>query len=132
LRSGLLAAALLAGACGGGASEAGGPRLSVAPSAFDFGNVVANKTVQRDFVLRNVGGAVLVIQGMTKTCECTLVGSYARTLDPGRSTTVRVALTTPNRPGPVEQAFAVLSNDPTQPRVEVPIRAMVVEAAKPN
>ena len=131
MKAALLVAALLAAACAGGASRAGGARLSAEPSSFDFGNVLPEKTLQRDIVLRNVGGAALVINDVSTTCNCTVVGGYARTLATGASTSLRVELTTPRLPGPLEQAITIETNDPDQPRVEVKVRATVMGSGRP-
>jgi hypothetical protein len=104
--------------------------VSVAPLSFDFGSVLPDKPLQRDFVIRNVGAAVLTIKDITTTCSCTVVGNYAKTLAPGASTSLRVELTTPAVPGPIEQGVAIESNDPAQPRVEVKVQATVVASAK--
>jgi hypothetical protein len=127
----LLAAALVAAACAGGAAGAGGPRLSAMPSSFDFGNVLPEKTLQTDVVLRNVGSAELVIKDVRTTCHCTVVGGYAKRLAPGASTSLRIELTTPALAGPVAQTVTIESNDPDQPTAEVEVKASVIASSKP-
>jgi hypothetical protein len=129
-RRALLLAALLAAACAGSAGKAGGARLSAEPSSFDFGSVLAGKTLQRDIVLRNVGGAELLIHDVSTTCDCTVVGSYANRLAPGTSTSLRIQLTTPPVAGRTEQRVAIETNDPDRPRVEIEVAATVVAPAR--
>jgi len=131
LKAPLLAAALLAAACTGGADGAGSPRLSAMPSSFDFGNVLPEKTLQRDVVLRNVGRAELVIKDVRTTCHCTVVGGYAKKLATGASTSLRIELTTPALAGPLAQTVTIETNDPDQPKVEVEVKATVIAPGKP-
>ena len=126
MKAPLLAAALLAAACTGGADGAGSARLSATPSSFDFGNVLPEKTLQRDIVLRNVGRAELVIRDVRPACNCTVVGGYAKKLATGASTSLRIELTTPPGAGPLEQTVTIETNDPDQPRVEVEVKATVI------
>ena len=107
-----------------------GPRLSAAPASFDFGNVLPEKTLQRDIAVRNVGDAELVIKDVFTTCDCTVVGGYTRKLAPGAGTSMRIQLTTPAKEGRTEQRVAIESNDPERPQVEVTLAATVVAAPK--
>ena len=125
----LVAAALVAAACTGGADGAAAARLSAEPPAFDFGEVRPEKTLQKEIVLRNVGDADLVIANVSTTCDCTVVGSYVKKLAPGASTSLRIQLTTPAAAGRTEQAVTIESNDPERPRVEVPVAATVTAPA---
>ena len=107
-----------------------GARLSVSPTAFDFGNVLPDKVLQRDVALRNVGDADLVIKDVLTTCDCTVVGEYAKRLAPGAGTSLRVQLTTPRLEGRTEQRVSIETNDPERPKVEVTVAATVVAAPK--
>ena len=123
--------ALAAAACaGGGGGVSTGARLSVEPAAFDFGNVLPGKVLQRDVALRNVGDAELVIKEVLTTCDCTVVGEYATRLAPGSGTSLRVQLTTPAREGRTEQRVSIETNDPERPKAEVTVVATVVAAPK--
>jgi hypothetical protein len=132
LKRAVLAAAVLAAACTGGAGGASGARLAAAPASFDFGSVLPGRTLQRDIVLRNVGDADLVVKDVYTTCECTVVGSYAKRLAPGASTSLRVELTTPGAAGRTVQTVTIESNDPERPKTEVQVSATVVAAGKPG
>jgi hypothetical protein len=125
-----VAVAVASAACAGSGGVSTGPRLSAAPSAFDFGNVLPQKTLHRDVALRNVGDAELVITNVFTTCDCTVVGDYARRLAPGAGTSLRIQLTTPAREGRTEQRVAIETNDPERPQVEVTVAATVVQPPK--
>jgi hypothetical protein len=126
LRAALLAGVLAAAGCAGGTDTAAVARLSAQPASFDFGNVLPGKTLQREIVLRNVGDGELRIEGVSTTCDCTVVGDYAKKLAPGDSTSLRVQLTTPTAAGRTEQTVSIDTNDPERPRVEVGVAATVV------
>ena len=132
----LVAAAVLArGALSSGApprgAAAGAPRIEVEPRAFDFGSVLPGKTLHKEIAVRNHGGADLVISKVATTCNCTVVGSFAKVVAPGAGTTLRVSLTTPDTPGRTFQGVRIESNDPDQPRVDVDVEATVVAPPAP-
>ena len=114
-----------------GADGPAGARLAVEPPSFDFGNVLPEKTLQRDVVLRNVGSAELVIKDVRTACNCTVVGGYAKKLAPGASTSLRIELTTPALAGPLAQTVTIETNDPDEPTVEVEVKATVIAPGKP-
>ena len=71
----------------------GGARgIAVEPAAFDFGKVQPEKTLEKEFVLRNLGDADLVIENVSTTCGCTVAGGYSKVVKPGGSTPLRVTL----------------------------------------
>ena len=127
----VVAALLSLPACAGSGAGAAGARLSASPEAFDFGNVLPEKTLERDITLRNVGDAELVVKNVSTTCNCTVVdGSYAAKLAPGASSSMRVRITTPAYEGRTEQTVSIDTNDSERPRVEVKVSATVIATQK--
>ena len=114
-----------------GADGPAGARLAVEPSAFDFGRVRPEKTLQKELRLRNFGDAELVIRKVSTTCGCTVAGAYLKRVAPGASTTLRISFTTPAAAGRTEQTVSIETNDPERPKVEVKVAATVVAARKP-
>jgi hypothetical protein len=128
----LLAAALLAAAPQGSAPAAPaaageGPRLAVEPARFDFGDTLPRRRLTKEFILRNVGSAELVIDKISTSCACAafLLDAKQRRLAPGRSAPLRVTLSTPVKPGPVVERVRVESNDAVRPALELEIVAEV-------
>jgi hypothetical protein len=123
--AGLLAASL----CGVALAEepAAGPRLAVEPLSFDFGSVLSGKEVEKNFVLRNVGTEDVVIEAVTPTCGCTVVGEYDKTLKPGARTMVRLKLKT-SAPGRVEKPVLIRWNDPAKQPIQLKLIATVTAA----
>jgi len=103
------------------------PRIAVEPPAFDFGTIKPGGVVQREFVLRNIGRADLVIEEIVSSCNCTaILEETPQTLRPGARTPMRVRLTAPAEAGRLQKSVLIKSNDPAQRTLEVKIEALVV------
>jgi hypothetical protein len=102
------------------------PRLAVEPPSFDFGTLKPGGVVQREFVLRNIGRADLVIETIVSSCNCTaILEETPQTLKPGARTPMRVRLTAPAEAGKLHKSVLIKSNDPAQRSFEVKIEAVV-------
>ena len=104
-----------------------GPRLAFEPPRFDFGDALPRRSLTKEFTLRNVGSAELVIEKLSSSCACAafLLDAKQRRLAPGRSAPLRETLRTPAVPGRVVEKVRVSTNDPTQSVVELEIAANV-------
>jgi hypothetical protein len=122
-RAVLAAVALLAAAAA--AAENPAPRIRVEPVSFDFGQALPEKTLRKDFTIRNFGDAALVIEGVSTTCGCTAALPEERRVEPGGSTLLRVTFETRRYSGKVERRVIVRSNDPRTPVAEVRVSATV-------
>jgi hypothetical protein len=118
---------------GSGAAEepkssppANGPRIAVEPPSFDFGKALQNKTLQKEFSIRNYGTEDLTIENVSTTCGCTAALTENKTVKPGGSTPLRVTLQTRNYSGKVVRKVLVRSNDPGKALLEVQVEANVV------
>jgi hypothetical protein len=106
-----------------------GPRIGVEPAAFDFGKTVQNKTLSKEFSIKNYGNQDLVIENVSTTCGCTVAEGYARTIKPGGSTPMRVSLETRASRGKIERQILVRSNDAATTILTLTVAA-TVEAAE--
>jgi hypothetical protein len=111
------------------AEAAKGPRISVEPADFDFGKVVQQKTLQKEFSIRNYGTEDLVIESVSTTCGCTAALMDSKIIKPGGTTPLRVSLETRNYSGRVERKVLVRSNDTTKNMLEIKVGAEVQPAA---
>ena len=102
-----------------------GPRISIEPASFDFGRAVKNRTLQKEFSIRNFGSEDLVIESVSTTCGCTAALPESKLVKPGGATPLRVTLETRDYSGRVERKVLVRSNDPTTSLVEVTVVATV-------
>jgi len=111
-----------------------GPRIAVEPTSFDFGEALPNKTLTKEFLVRNFGGSDLVIESISTTCGCTVGQLDTRTLKPGMAVPLRVSLETRTYSGALQRAVLVRSNDPTKALLELRVQAQVqpAPAGKPK
>ena len=114
------------------APQAPAPKISVEPTYFDFGNALPEKTLEKQFSIRNFGDADLVIDKITTTCGCTagLLDDDSKVLKPGKSGQLRVRLQTRDYAGKVVRSVMVRSNDPTQELLEIKVEVNVQAKAK--
>ncbi len=105
-----------------------GPRIAVEPVSFDFGPALQNKTLSREFLIRNFGGSELVIESVSTTCGCTVGQLDTRTLKPGMAVPLRVSLETRSYSGALQRSVLIRSNDPTKALLEVRVLAQVQPA----
>jgi Protein of unknown function (DUF1573) len=111
-------------------AETEGPRIAVEPASFDFGKAMQNKTLSKEFSIKNYGNQDLVIENVSTTCGCTVAEGYARRIKPGESTPLRVSLETRAYKGKVERDVLVRSNDAATSLLKVRVEAMVAPAAE--
>jgi hypothetical protein len=133
--------ALLAGGCGGpaaapspapsGATAPAASAVAFEPASFDFGRVLPDRSLQKDFRLRNLGRAPVAIDAVTTDCGCLVVGAYARQLAPGASTVLTVQLQTPAQPGTLVRNVVVKTAAPNPTSLQLTLRATVVGDPKP-
>ena len=107
-----------------------GPRIRVEPPGFDFGRALPNRTLDKDFSIRNFGSEDLVIENLTTTCGCTAALTDSKVVKPGGTTSLHVSLQTRDASGKVERTILVRSNDPTTSLLEIKVQVTVVPAAK--
>ena len=107
-----------------------GPRISVSPERFDFGSVLPDQKLTREFVVRNVGAADLLLEKVSTSCGCTVAEGYTSLVKPGKSTVLRVTLSTPPTAGRLQKSVLVRSNDPTRATVELKVEATVGAAGR--
>ena len=112
------------------AAQARGPRIRVEPDGFDFGRVLPERMLRKEFRLRNLGDSPLVIERISRSCGCTEATTDVSTLEPGESTPLRVTMRTPTAPGAIQNEVLVRSNDAESPTLEIRLRATVVAAEK--
>jgi hypothetical protein len=117
-------------------SAPNGPRIAVEPAAFDFGPALQNKTLTKEFVVKNLGNRDLLIEDVVTTCGCTVGKLDTRTLKPGMAVPLRVSLETRSYTGALQRSVLIRSNDLANARVEVKVQAQVqlqpAPAAKPK
>ncbi|MBX3028340.1 DUF1573 domain-containing protein [bacterium] len=99
-------------ACGRAPEPVTPPRLTVAETAYDFGQVQQGTPVEHTFDLGNGGGAPLTLIDLRTACDCTAAIDGPRDLAPGAHAAVRLRCDTSAAPGPQRRTVTVYSNDP--------------------
>ena len=122
----LVAGALLACAClPFGWAEEAAPRIACDGASFDFGEVMDKERVDHTFVLKNAGGAELVINKVTTSCGCTTASLAKKNLAPGESVDVAAKFSLKGRSGHQKKTISVHSNDPVSPLLRLQLCAHV-------
>jgi len=103
----------------------GGPRIAVEPPSFDFGKALQQKTLQKEFAIRNLGDADLVLDSVTTSCGCTVADGYGKLVKPGTSTHMLVSLQTRTSAGKLQKSVLIKSNDPSKGLYELKLEATV-------
>jgi hypothetical protein len=114
-----------------GAEAKKGPRIAVEPPEFNFGKALQNKTLTKEFSVKNFGSEDLVITNVATSCGCTVAQLSTRTLKPGASTALIVNMETRAGNGPIEKTVTIESNDPAK-LFEVKLKAEVSPEKQPE
>jgi hypothetical protein len=136
--------ALLSGRCGRVAAQEGGgatqpsptsttqstqpedaaaPRLEIHPTEFDFGAVWQGAAVEREFTVKNVGAAPLLLY-VGSSCGCTPATKPQSPLAPGELSSFKISYDT-GRLGAAQKSVTVDTNDPLREKVMIEVRGLV-------
>ena len=110
------------------------PTIDVSVGTLEFGDIAKDESAELELVIRNNGAADLVVSSLGIEPNLTvgdieLVGpgvGGSDTIAPLSSADVRVHFDA-TRGGPIDHRLVISTNDPERPRVEVPLRGMVIE-----
>jgi hypothetical protein len=97
--------------------NAGGPRIKFSETVFDFGRIKASEPARHDYMVTNVGDAVLEITAVQPGCPgCTVALPWDRQIEPGKTGRIPIQFNPTSLPaGPQSKSVTVTCNDPTQP-----------------
>lgn len=100
----------------GVAANPDGPRIKFAETRFDFGKVNSSAPVRHDFVVTNVGAAMLNIMSVQPGCPgCTKAVSWDREIAPGQTGRIQIEFNPAGFSGTVSKSVTVTCNDVAQP-----------------
>jgi hypothetical protein len=94
----------------------------------DMGTIPGDKATEKDFTIRNIGTALLVIEDASASCGCTAAHVGKKELAPGETSQVRVSYdprVNSEQGKFVQKQVRIKSNDPKTPLVEFTIQADV-------
>ncbi|MBN1344542.1 MAG: DUF1573 domain-containing protein [Phycisphaerae bacterium] len=113
-------------------SEEARPKVHSDKPTYDFGQIYSDKAFDHVFEVKNVGGAPLEIKRVRSTCGCTVVEAKAHTLEPGKSTEIKVRFNAKNLSGKIKKTVYVESNDPEKPSLGLTFSGEILQAISVN
>ncbi len=109
------------------------PKLEVVGgTTFDFGDIIQGKKVERKVSLMNVGKDTLRIDRVQAGCGCTATLLEAKTVPPGKTTSVNITFDSHNFSGPVSKEVTVYSNDSSNADAKIKFTANITQLLAPN
>jgi hypothetical protein len=117
----LAAATVLAASAPG---TAGKPKAVPLEPIKDVGQIAKGESIVHDFLIRNEGDAPLKIEEVRPACGCT-VADFDKTIAPGATGKIHVAIDTASFSGPVAKGVSVFTNDVDNTKIELTVRATV-------
>jgi len=106
-------------------SAGAAPEITFEKTVYDFGEVSSGKEYTGQFKFTNTGSGNLKITDVKKCCGA-VVMLDKKELAPGESATLKVGYYAGRIPGPMLRQLRVFSNDATNPKVTLDIKAQVV------
>ena len=102
------------------------PRVEVDPPFAEFGEVLEHRVQQQDFLIRNDGNALLVLNDIHLSCPICLSYEVDRkTIPPGQAALLTVRFDPRGYAGEVEQMVVLMTNDPRTPNLGLRLLADV-------
>ncbi|MGD8452924.1 MAG: DUF1573 domain-containing protein [Phycisphaerae bacterium] len=103
--------------------SAGQAKIEISGTDFDFGEIWQGTPPEREFTVKNVGTAPLILNLRT-TCGCTAASKPRTPLPPGETTSFTIRYDA-RRPGPASKKVIITTNDPEQSQVIIPVHGTV-------
>ncbi len=97
-------------------------------TTYHFGSMQRGTTLSHAFKVHNVGGGPLHIEVGSTTCKCTVGDLTNNDIPPGSEGEVVLQWTAKTPPGPFRHGAVLLTDDPTQSRIELTVEGAVVES----
>jgi len=126
LAAALAAGGLLApGFAQPGPAGAPAPRVVFDATTYDFGKVMEGESARHDFAFHNPGDATLEIRDIRVTCGCTKAADWDRTVAPGGTGKIPLALSTAGYRGDVKKSVHVTTNVPGQEKITLWLKGSI-------
>ena len=106
------------------------PQAQVPVLTYDFGEIPVSPSVAYIYAIENTGTADLHLSDLVTSCGCTTAELTSSVIPPGQRADLRVVFDPGfhETVGPVTRVVWVMTDDPTQPMLEVQLRASVLPA----
>jgi hypothetical protein len=93
-------------------------------TVIDVGAVNKGERASYEFTVQNEGDQSLEITEVKPSCGCT-VAEYDKTVKPGGAGKITAVVDTTNFKGPIAKSVKVFTNDPTNPQINLVIKANI-------
>lgn len=111
---------------GGAEADEGKPEIRFEKVIHDFGKIGPKTKNVCEFGFENVGGGLLKITKVSKSCGCTPYTLDKKEYAPGESGTLKVKYNAGKRASTITKHLFVNSNDKANPKVELTIKGTIV------
>ena len=108
------------------------PRLVFAELNHDFGYLWRGKTIVQDFFFTNMGAQDLVIDEITSSDGCVVVGMPNTVIPPGEDGSIVVKVRNWDSYGVQHQTVSIASNDPVNPLIILGLHGTVRQHSPPK
>jgi hypothetical protein len=103
-----------------------GPRIAFSETVFDFGKIKSSEPVRHEYIVTNIGNAVLEITDVRPGCPgCTTALPWDRQIQPGQTGKILIQFNPLAFTGLQSKSVTVTCNDPTQPTHILQFRANI-------
>ena len=86
------------------------PKIEIDQDFFDFGEIYQNESVSREFIIRNVGEAPLLIRSAKGSCGCTVPEWPREPVLSGEQTIIKVTFNSVGKQGTQNQRVTLVTN----------------------
>ncbi len=100
-------------------SQSIGPKITVKPIEYDFGDIIQGEIVSHTFIITNAGWDTLNIAHVRASCGCTAASPEKSLLAPGESTNLLVSFNSKGRIGKQTKFVYIQSNDLDIPEMKL-------------
>ena len=102
------------------------PKISLEKQLHDFGEVAPKEKYTCEFSFRNIGTGLLKINRVISSCSCTVSELEQKDFAPGDSGVIKVAYESSAIEGPASRYLHISSNDPSNPKVQLRLKADII------
>ena len=86
------------------------PEIEIDQDFFDFGEIQQNKSVNREFIVRNIGNAPLIIRSVKGSCGCTVPEWPREPVLSGSQAIINVTFNSGTKQGKQNQRVTLVTN----------------------
>ena len=86
------------------------PKIQLAESAYDFGEITEGVTVKHNFTFKNTGKTPLIITDVQTTCGCTVPDWNKNPIQPNATDEIKVQFNSEGKEGRMDKPITIIAN----------------------